>query len=493
MTDREKLIDLGIEIPDRSISSAIDEDFLVYTNLCCATEKLYISYCVLDASQSEREPSNFVSRINSQIPCINVSEPAETGGNIPETAAATFSNGCSIMSHSRENAESLFNVIDDDYYKLRSDRVFEAINPTEQRITSETAKKLLGENLYISASKLDTFQRCKFQFFCRYALGAKKMQPADFDVLQRGTLIHYILERIIEEYSSEIAELTDEQVYCAVDRYISEYIEAIPGYKSVDNPHLNFLLQNIARSVKEVCLQLRAEFAQSDFKPKYCEFKFGTDGKPPVTVDFEEGKILLNGSVDRVDTWNGYLRIVDYKSGSRSFRLPDILVGQNLQMLLYLYALTRDGEFSKSLPAGIFYMPSKRDRNEKGLAMNGLMVGDEDLVRAMDKNNKGEFVPQYKLTAKGELHKSYAASFIGENDFEYIFEYIEELLKKTGKSMLSGEIAVDPVDGIDSAACKYCDFAAVCGIGDTLCPKAEKFTNEEVIDKITKEVHEDGI
>ena len=59
-------------------------------------------------------------------------------------------------------------------------------------------------------------------------------------------------------------------------------------------------------------------------------------------------KILLRGSVDRVDILKkgeeNYIRIIDYKTGSKEFKLSDILYGLNLQMLIYLYAITLGGE-----------------------------------------------------------------------------------------------------------------------------------------------------
>jgi len=65
-------------------------------------------------------------------------------------------------------------------------------------------------------------------------------------------------------------------------------------------------------------------------------------------VEVENGvRLRLSGFVDRVDEWlhNGkrYLRVVDYKSGKKSFDLSDVRHGLNIQMLLYLFALEREG------------------------------------------------------------------------------------------------------------------------------------------------------
>ena len=39
-------------------------------------------------------------------------------------------------------------------------------------------------------------------------------------------------------------------------------------------------------------------------------------------------------------------------------------------------------------------------------------------------------------------------------------------LNVAGDGILSGDIAVSPLDGRETPACKYCDYAAVCGYED---------------------------
>lgn len=492
LNDRAKLIELNIPISDRSISSAIDENFLVYTNLCCPTEKLFVCYSALDSANSEKSPSEFVERLEREMNCVKID--AMDYNYAPETVSDTFSLGCSTVLDDKVKSNTLFSALENNAeFSSRIENIISRNNKSDQRLTNDTAKKLYGSEIFLSASKLDVFHKCKFSFFCKYGLKTSKLQPANFDVLQRGTLIHYVLQRLFEEYMENVGVLTDKEISDSVNKYISEYLDSIPGYSGANNPHLIFLIENISRSLKEVANQLRNEFSQSDFKPVYCEFKFGLEDKPPVFIDFNEGKIALNGSIDRVDQWNGYLRIVDYKSGVKNFCLPDILIGQNMQMLLYLYAITRHEEYCDMKSAGIFYMPAKRDKNNNKLSMNGLMLGNEELVKAMDKENNGEFIPAYKLKADGSLYKNSAPSFVKEGDFENIFKFLEGKLKKAGRSLLSGDISVDPINGIDTKACEYCDFRAICGVDEGECKKTEKISTEQVIENIVKEVEDNGI
>lgn len=70
--------------------------------------------------------------------------------------------------------------------------------------------------------------------------------------------------------------------------------------------------------------------------------------------------------MDRVDGYirDGrlYLRVMDYKSGKKSFSLSDIWYGLNMQLIIYLYALHEEGldryrrllseELNEIVPAG---------------------------------------------------------------------------------------------------------------------------------------------
>jgi ATP-dependent helicase/DNAse subunit B len=118
--------------------------------------------------------------------------------------------------------------------------------------------------------------------------------------------------------------------------------------------------------------------------------------------------------------------------------------------------------------------------------MNGLIAADETLVTAMDKENKGEFIPKFS-------EKSPSDSFIKEEDFSKIFEFIETRLKRTGRAIYCGDIAADPVDGLDSGACKYCEYQNVCRIGDEPHKQVQKLTNEEVLKEIERQVTEGGV
>lgn len=483
--ERKHLIELGLEISDNSIYASIDENFLVYSNLACATDKLYISYSQTTLSGDVLEPSSFVLQIIENINPTLVDEPSllEPNKNTPETSKALYSEFCRRINASSE-AATLKYILGD-----KAEKIYNLIDNSRlnKSISKENVKKLYGKDLYMSATKLDTFNRCKFSYFCKYGIKAKKIEPADFNVLQRGTIVHYVLERFFSEYKENIKDLSDDKLNNLTDEYINEYLDSIVGFKSVRNAKHEFIIKKISRALKAVIKHLSEEFKQCDFRPVACELEIGGEGIP-LEIEYNEGKVIFNGSIDRVDSFDGYVRVIDYKTGSKKFKLPDVLFGLNLQMLLYLYAVTKSQEIN---PAGILYMPSKRDLNDTGMAMNGLVLADMDVVTAMEKDNKGEFIPSISINKDGSYSKK-LTSFASKEEFELIFSYIEKIIKNTGDSISSGNIEVNPVDGRESAACDYCDYKAVCGIENKTVFKVPSLKNYEVFNKM-KEAEENGI
>ena len=144
---------------------------------------------------------------------------------------------------------------------------------------------------------------------------------------------------------------------------------------------------------------------------------------PPLTL--QEGGVMLSvsGKIDRVDGYirgnTLYLKVVDYKTGKKEFRLSDVLYGLNLQMFLYLMMLKQSGpaaldSFSgcggvqRTEPCGALYVPAKtpylfrepgetdekfQSRLDQELRRIGLVRDDGDLLEAMEHGGRFRFLP----------------------------------------------------------------------------------------------------
>lgn len=499
-SDRRVLIDNGLEIRNKTLFQTVEETLLVYSCVCCPSEMLFVSCNQTGADGSANEPAGFFSELKTLLPSINDKnkpyikglyfEPLEELGmnNLPETEESAFRALCDFAGNNRKGVSTLKDaVLTNEKRKEEFDRILSASEMQEKKLSEERAKKLFGNNIYISATKFDSYHGCHFKYFCKYGLKTSVIQPAKLDVMQRGTIVHYVLEQFCNAHLDGIEPVTREQIAAETDKYISEYFSKVRGSEFLFTARFKFLLSKIAEGLREVIERIVNEFAQSSFRPEKCEVSIKNNGTIP-TVEFpfsQDGKLSLTGSIDRLDRWGSYIRIVDYKTGSKTFRMSDTLYGLNLQMLLYLYCVIRgeNADYKGKNPAGILYLPSKKDIKKTGIAMNGVICENKDVIEAMEKENQGKFIPEYKINKDGNPSKT-NTSFIPEEAFDTIFDYIEKLAADMGEQLHKGNIAVDPIGNKDDNACKYCDYKTVCGREDEDFRKIEKNSNEEVFRKM---------
>ncbi len=481
-TDNEisVLKDAGLNITDKVIKNAIDEDFLVYSNVCCASKKVFLSYTLANADLSDATPSSFLLDMLDSISVNKVYEPSILSfDNAPETEKSSFIEFAKRSFYDKSGYKALSEALKGTEYEDKLCLLTENADASNAKISPVNAEKLYGKAIRLSPSGFDVYGRCKFSFFLRYGLNVKKLQPADFNVMQRGTFIHFVLQRIIETYGKELGNLDNNTIKNEIDRFSNEYLDSIKGYRQIEDVRLKFFVNTLKSKLYSVVLRIAKEFAQSDFVPQRCELVIGEKGEiPEININLDNDKSLkLNGIIDRLDTYNGYVRIVDYKTGSRVFKLPDILFGQNLQMLLYLYTVINSGKFGDK-PAGVLYCcADKIKKGESKKHTNGLLLANTDVHNAMDKENKGEFVPKYKDEKPSD-------SFLSEDEFNNVFNFIDKKLKNVGNGIYNGLINATPIDGLDSPACKYCDFNSICRIEKSAVKKVPKMKNIDVLNEI---------
>ncbi len=210
--------------------------------------------------------------------------------------------------------------------------------------------------------------------------------------------------------------------------------------------------------------------------------------------------------VDRVDGYikNGrlYLRVMDYKSGTKKFSLSDIWYGLNMQMIIYLYALQQEGleryrarltaELDEIVPAGVLYVPvheelpdTARGTDEDGLRIlrdkalrrSGLLSDDMSLLEAMEHGLEGDgrFIPVSIKIKKGEDEPTLAAkSAVADLEkFGRLARYTQKKLLEMGQELRRGSVEADPRrQDRNTSYCDWCAFRAACRFDETAGDKA---------------------
>ncbi len=479
-TERRVLIENNIPLTDSLEELAAHEKYLAYCALTSPSEKLFVTLYAGNYSGESFLPSEiyyevermFSSRIHSTS--IDVSEAFELYNERQafEYMAEKFNDKTSEITALKDYFSSL------DSYKTDVKRIENVLNKKPFRIENKAiAEKLFGRDIKISASQLEKYHLCAFQYFCNYGLKAKERGAAVIDAIQVGNVVHYFLENFLKRHNKSVLNsLSDKDIKNSVDIITKAYTDE--NYGGLEDKPESFanLFERLKANMFALTKQLIKQLSHSDFTPVDFELRVGSDGEiPPYKVDIDnEHGVIVNGFIDRVDISpknddEYYIRIVDYKTGKKTFKLYDILYGINMQMLIYLRTVQKNGEqyYKKRLiPSGILYMPafapviSSDEKNIEGkfndqLKMNGLVLNDSEVISRMD--NNGDYI---KLSKK-LVDDKYSDTLADSAQLNMIFEKIDDTIRAMGQSLLDGRVEAKPVKGVENG-CAYCPYDSVC-------------------------------
>ena len=355
------------------------------------------------------------------------------------------------------------------------------------RIPSNTALKLYSKTLNVSPSSIETYAKCPFYHFILYGLKLKVKEKYLFDSRKVGTFVHYLLENVIK---NDIDNIKKENTYEIIKKYSLSYLK--DNGKIMDNK-TKYLIEELSKSTSNVINMIVSEQEKSRFKPTFFELKIDDNSTvTPLSVKLLNGTLNINGIVDRVDTYqddeNFYYRIIDYKTGEKKFRLDEVLMGLNLQMLIYLLAIKNSHSFTdkKMIPSALLYYPAllKESKSSRGLTLEEKEKSVYDRLKMNGIINSSSDV----LDLFGEDLKCYTDSFVRDklsfekvfsmDDINNVFEYMINTIKTIGNSILDGKISVSPVED----GCKYCKFSSICKFDKKIdkTRKIKSYKNTEV-------------
>lgn len=502
--ERQILKNSDIGISARALDDSIDEKFIFYNASTLSSGKVYFCYSVRGLKGESLFPSPILNEIkenlvlsenniNGDREYLDVSD-IETEDNAIILLAKHFFEDSAVVGELKEyfaNSEK---------YKNRFNAISNYNNSPSRVVSKESVDRLFSDTITLSATKIETFNTCRFMHFCRYSLGLNPIRQVNFDALTRGNIVHYCLEKFVSRHFDDIGTLSEYLIKTETDALCSEYLSE----KNIDIDNLderfNYMLNILKQTAFFVGVALNKEFAQSQYNPVSCELRIGgKDGViDSISATTNNGRTVgIVGSVDRVDTApDGDVRVVDYKSSDKNFRVSDLINGLNMQMLIYLYSIIKNGrdKFSACRPTGVLYFNTKTDysknKRPEFIKMNGVVLADSQVVAQMERDGKGKIIPA-SLSKEGNVKSGLSA--IEEGVFDIIFKYLDFFLAKIGSEIERGDITAAPFSNDNSSSCDYCDYKLICRAPNN-CLKREKCstTNDAAIKSILEEMEGDS-
>lgn len=476
-TDNERCVlrEQGLALYESIKQLAANELYYVYTSISAPTERLYASFYTQSLSGEEYKASSIIREIVSILKINN------SGNYISEQNDGRFIR-CEqdAFDFLASNFKSNDRLIADlkEYFKNTDraatiEKIESLLQKKAQSIDSEVvAKKLFGgENINLSASQIEKFYLCPYQYFCMYGLNVKERQKAEINPSEFGTLVHHVLECLLRNNSvDQISELiSNGKLKAEIHAILSEYLKKYLGGQDDKTKRFLYGLERIEKGAEILVEHMINELTSCGFDPLCCELKIDYEKNngdiEPMSITLDDGTTVnVRGKIDRVDEMenndNYYIRIVDYKTGKKDFKINDINFGLNLQMLIYLKAITENGDkkFNRKItPAGVLYMPaapnlvSQTDGEseiKKSYAMDGVIIDDNgDMQEIMNKDNM--FIKSKTVMTQNEL--------------KLCFDKIDTLIIHMVKNLVEGNVSALPVKASNNDACKYCPYSNCCG------------------------------
>ncbi len=379
-------------------------------------------------------------------------------------------------------------------------------------VLPEHIQALYGQTLKLSASQVDKLADCRLSYFLRYGLRAKEQKQATVDPAEFGTYVHAVLENTARKIKQMggFHKVSFVETLEIAKGFSQEY--TVERFSQIDSERLSFLFHRNTLELERIVKELWEELQNSDFEPLEFELSFGDDGyMPAISIQGKTMDADLRGFVDRVDCWkqgeDTYFRVVDYKTGKKSFDYCDVFNGLGLQMLLYLFALEDNGGQilgENRIGAGVQYFPARVPvvtadcaltdeqtdiERQKMWQREGLLLADDTVLQAMEHGDKVIRLP-ISRKSDGNVYGEIAT----QDQFGMLKLYVFRLLAKMVDDIASGNIAANPYTrGSNHNACTYCPYKAVCHMESVTERRNYKtMQSGRFWEEIQKEVDTDG-
>ena len=194
--------------------------------------------------------------------------------------------------------------------------------------------ELFSPGSLISASRLENYGTCPYKFFVDYLLKLTPKEPPELglDAAQKGTIFHRILEQVYREVQRSEGSVSALDLLDIIATAVFHDAPRREGFRP--SPLWDIEKAQYMLTLRETIEALDA--ISAGWTPIGFEQKFGSDGQPALPLDLGDEVIHLRGVIDRVDRdANGYVRVIDYKTGGGSLAKADLERGCRLQLPVY--------------------------------------------------------------------------------------------------------------------------------------------------------------
>ena len=509
-----------------------DETYYLYKAVTAPSDRLYISYALIDRTGKAVQPARFIAdlkaRLHQNVIKTHFAEAGEHRPrdqfafltNVNQTAAVTALELQRLSRH-YPIQDMWFAVYNEllkhpdgrERLQLLTSALFYQNIP--EALDDRVAKSLYTPAIQASVSRLETFQACPFKHFASYGLRLKERRLYRLEAPDIGNLYHRTIEHMSQTVKMEGKEWRDvapDECSNLAEQAVELVTPEIQHAILMSSNRYAYLKKKLTDVVSKTAEVLIEQSKRDGFDPEAFELAFGSGQIPPVSFTLSNGATCeLVGRIDRVDTAmvhdQLYVRIVDYKSSKREVDFAEIYYGLAMQMLIYLKVLIEQAEVwtkENVAPAAALYFhvhrplvppaSSEEETRQKVLEsyqMQGLLVDDPEILEMMDRSAKGSskksIVIPVKYKKDGTPDANTLKKIVTPPQLEQLMDHAFDVVKASAEEMYKGKIDVEPYEYKERRPCQTCPYQSVCHFDEALSNaprKLKKLEKEEVFQEL---------
>jgi len=499
--EKKRLLDNKIEICKVDEIRQKEEKLAAYKNFSKPQKELWISYSASDEKGDSLKPSQLINTLHEIFPDITEEQDIVSSGD-PEKLMQAADAGKEHLAAALRDA-----AVDGDlasewknaigwYQKnggIEGLRDGMAYTGKQKDISTEFVMKLYRndpelEALVMSPSRLESYSRCPFAHFIQFGLKPEEQRVFEVGSREIGDIYHNCFMELFRWLGDDSVDICDpDSRWSTITK--EECSEKVAEILARDSSEYKEGLMTAGREeeyrsgrLKEICSEISwiliNHVKDGKVRRMDLEKEFGRRGEiPPVTVETENGKVLIEGKIDRIDILDDdRIKIIDYKTGRENFDADEARKGYRLQLMLYLRAAQEE----KHKPAGVFYfliddpkvdvqklLPEEVAENverevKNSYRMKGAMINDDQIVRSIaGEFEKNSNIVSLKRTKNG-YYDNNTGTLMEETEFEELQHQVNEKIKEICDSLLAGKTPAYPMKTSRTSACAFCQFRSIC-------------------------------
>jgi len=486
--EKEALAAMGLSFSPDAERKIADEKLFFYRSVTSAKQSATLTFSFRDAAGKEKFPSS----VFQDTLALFEGRAAEDYDKLPKETL--LYGGADIFMYAVQNGYALSCEGLPSYADFALTQALTA--EREENLSEDISRSLFGKKIPLSQSKMDRFVLCPFSYHCTYSLQLAPEKSGKFESMDVGSFFHKIFEEFFTRLGGRLKTVEDNEARVILSDVMDNYAASL----TKGNPSRRFqaLINRLKKTCEFLVMNLLSEFRLSDFAPRFFELPispYGEEGVISESIPISDTQsVIFKGVIDRVDVFEKdgdvYFRVVDYKIGNKEFSMTDVLMGLNMQMLLYLFALSSDssGSFAKMLsckgkpiPAGVLYFSfgsqekpnnpkedkRKEDANalllqsEKRIQRSGVLLNDKEILTAMENTLAGRYLP-IKVSKDGDLAGETGTTLATLTELGELAKTIQKTVVSIAKELAGGKAVATKEKKGKHDPCAFCRMKPIC-------------------------------